>query len=81
VPIGDRPLIEYWLRLLVDGGVKPVLVNTHYLASLVTEYVHASHYASDVVVTYEDSLQGTAGTLLRNREFFSGGAGHASPRR
>ena len=71
VPIGDRPLMEYWLQLLVGGGVKPILVNTHYLASQVVEYVRGSPYASDVVTTSEKTLLGTAGTLLRNREFFA----------
>lgn len=72
VPVYGRPLMEYWLQLLIRGGVKPVLVNTHYLADQVIEYIRFSPYASDVVTTHEDTLLGTAGTLLRNREFFSG---------
>ena len=63
--------MDYWLRLLIGGDVKPVLVNTHHLASQVMEYVSNSPYAPDVITTYENTLLGTAGTLLKNRAFFS----------
>jgi len=62
--------MEYWLQLLVGGGVTPILVNTHYLAGQVGEFVHGSPYGAHVQLVHEETLLGTAGTLLRNRHFF-----------
>lgn len=70
VPINGRPLIEYWLRMLRDAGVYPILVNLHYLADMVQEYIQNSEFKDIVHTVYEETLLGTAGTLLKNRDFF-----------
>lgn len=63
----------YWLELLVSAGVSDILVNTHYLADRVAAYVKRSPFSSHVTLVHEDRLLGTAGTLLRNRDFFGSG--------
>ncbi len=70
VNIGGRSLLDYWLELLVRGGVTEILVNLHYLPELVTEYLRNSPYGSNVTTVYENRLLGTGGTLLRNRASF-----------
>lgn len=70
VPVHGKPLIEYWLDLLSDAGVSPVLVNLHYFANEVSDYINKSRYSSIVRTVYEEKLLGTAGTLLKNRNFF-----------
>lgn len=70
VPINGRPLIDYWLQLLMDSDITPILVNTHYLADQVREYLRTSSFVSHVRTVHEEKLLGTAGTLLRNRKFF-----------
>lgn len=70
VPIHGRPLLDYWLDTLVNGGVKEILINTHYLSPLVVDYVNKSSWSSYVTCVYEDSLLGTGGTILKNRIFF-----------
>lgn len=70
VPIHGRPLIEYWLELLSDSGVAPVLVNLHYFEDKVRAYIEKGPYSSIVRTVYEEKLLGTAGTLLKNRDFF-----------
>lgn len=62
--------MEYWLRLLVRGGIGEILINTHYLAGQVEEFIRCSPYATHVHLVHEETLLGTAGTLLRNRSFF-----------
>ena len=71
VPINGRPLIDYWLRLLGEGGITRILVNTHYFADTVRAHLAHSEYARYVTTVYEDKLLGTAGTLLKNRRFFA----------
>src|SRR5688572_30374554 len=74
VPIHGKPLLEYWLDLLFQGGVETALVNTHYLPEPVRAFVEASHWRDRITLVHEDVLLGTGGTVLRNREFFGGEA-------
>ena len=80
VPIRGRPLLGYWLTLLFDGGVERTLVNTHYLPQLVQNYIAASPWRERVTLVHEETLLGTGGTVLHNRDFFGPRAflvGHA----
>lgn len=70
IPIHGRPLLDYWLELLVGNGIVEVLVNTHHFAELVNDYVASSTWAKNVTVVFEKSLLGTGGTVLANRDFF-----------
>jgi mannose-1-phosphate guanylyltransferase len=70
VPIQGRPLLEYWLKLLIPNGCHPLLVNTHYLADKIEKYIEGSEYKSYVKTVYESELLGTGGTILKNRGFF-----------
>lgn len=72
VPIHGRPLLDYWMELLVTHGVEHVLVNTHHLAPLVSRFVSRSGWAKHITIVYEDQLLGTGGTILANREFLDG---------
>lgn len=73
VPIRGRPLLDYWLELLLSGGVDEVLVNAHHHADVVEAFVAASPWSRQVKVVREAHLLGTAGTVLRNRIFLEGG--------
>ena len=70
VPIQGRPLLDYWLDLLVKGGVSSILINLHYLSEKVYEHIASSSYKSYIKTVYEEELLGTGGTLVANREFF-----------
>lgn len=71
VPIHGKPLLGYWLSMLHDADVYPILINLHYLAEKVQEYVETSGFKRFVSTVYEEKLLGTGGTLLRNRDFFN----------
>lgn len=72
VPIAGQPLLDIWLCNLLQAGIGPVLINTHYLADQVKTYLSASAYRDMVTLTHEPELLGTAGTLLANQAFFNG---------
>jgi mannose-1-phosphate guanylyltransferase len=72
VRINGRPLLDYWLELLSLGGIEGVLVNLHYLPEPVRAWLGASRHPIRMSTVMEAQLLGTAGTLLRNREFFRG---------
>jgi mannose-1-phosphate guanylyltransferase len=70
VPIHGKPLLEYWLDLLLTGGIDQVLVNTHYMAATVEAFCQASPWRERITLVHEPQLLGTGGTVLANREFF-----------
>lgn len=69
-PINGRPLIDYWLDSLQTAGITKVLINTHYMAPMVTEYIQSSTWKKFVTVVFEKKLLGTGGTILKNKHFF-----------
>jgi mannose-1-phosphate guanylyltransferase len=74
VPIRGRPLLDYWLDLLLGGGIEQVLINTHHLAHQVSKHVSKSRWKDRVTLVHEDNLLGTGGTVLQNQAFFRGAA-------
>jgi len=75
VPIHGQPLLHIWLQRLAAAGAGPFLVNTHYLASKVVDFIQSSPYNSVVSLVNEPELLGTAGTLIENLGFFGGSDG------
>lgn len=72
VPIKGKPLLEIWLEHLTEVDMGPFLINTHYLAEQVEAYIESSPYQEQVTLVHEQELQGTAGTLIANLDFFQG---------
>ncbi len=70
VDINGRPLMDYWLELLGNGGISEILINLHYKPEAVRSYVESSIYHERITIVYEEKLLGTGGTLLKNKEFF-----------
>jgi mannose-1-phosphate guanylyltransferase len=70
VKINGRPLLDYWVELLSNAGIRDILINLHYLPELVAAYVSNCTHPAKVTTVFEERLLCTGGTLLRNREFF-----------
>jgi len=73
VPVQGRPLLDYWLELLFNGGIERVLINTHWLSAQVNSHVAGSPWQSRVDMVHEAHLLGTGGTILANRDWFGPG--------
>ena len=69
MPIGDRPLLEYWLETLYSTNVRKVLVNMHHHSEIVQEFLNRPRFKDWVSSVYEETLLGTAGTLRENKDF------------
>ena len=70
VNINGVPLLEKWLKTLEDIGCDSVIINTHYLADKVEEYIKTREKTNlKIEVQYEENLLGTAGTLIKNFDF------------
>ena len=73
MPIGGKPLLEIWIRLLERHGITDVLINTHHLAHKVETFVKAFQRTVNINITtvYENKLLGSGGTVWANRDFVS----------
>ena len=74
VPIHNKPLLAYWLDMLLPSDIDRVLVNTHYLAPKVVEFIKQSSWVDRIDIVYEEQLLGTGGTILKNKDDLSSGA-------
>jgi mannose-1-phosphate guanylyltransferase len=70
--IGDATLLDIWLDALGAAGVDEVLVNMHHLAGMVRSHVAGRSGPPAVRLVQEETLLGSAGTLLANRDFVAG---------
>lgn len=69
VPIGGRPLLSYWLDNLAKADIKTALINTHYLAQEVDDYLSKQVSELQILQSYEPDLLGSAGTIHNNSQF------------
>ncbi|MBM3542885.1 MAG: nucleotidyltransferase family protein [Alphaproteobacteria bacterium] len=71
VRIHDRPLLDYWLtNLFSSAEIERVLVNTHYHAGPVNEYVASTPWHDRIDLVHEPELLGTGGTIKSNLSYF-----------
>jgi mannose-1-phosphate guanylyltransferase len=69
MPIGQIPLLEHWLIALKKLNLKKTLVNLHYLAPIVQDFLARERFKGLVEWTFEEELLGTAGTIKKNKNF------------
>ena len=75
VKINNEILLERWLKIL-DKDVESVLINKHYLPEKVEELLSKkNNFKIKIHQTFDSTLLGTAGTLIKNAEFFDGYSG------
>lgn len=74
VPVRGKPLLDYWLDMLLANGIDHVLINTHYLSEAVQTHVQSHPEREKISLVHETDLLGTAGTVLRNRAWLQNDA-------
>lgn len=70
MPIGQKPILGWWLEKLFSANVDHVVVNTHYKAELVQQYLDSHPDRAKLEMAYEKDLLGTAGTLKKHQGVF-----------
>lgn len=71
LPIQGVPMLQIWLETCNRFGIDEVLVNIHAHAGAVNDFLRKHPHAGKVQVVEEKELLGSAGTLLKNREWVS----------
>lgn len=65
VEVHGRPLIDYTLGHLAHNGIERVVVNTHYKAEQLQEYLHRYNSPLEITISHEEQLLETGGGLLK----------------
>jgi histidinol-phosphate phosphatase family protein len=71
VPVGGRPLLDYWIDRLAAAGVTEAVVNTHSHPELVRAFIRQVNRSGRLRLSefHEPHLLGSAGTLAANPAF------------
>ena len=70
IPINGKPLLNYWLELLfINQDISDIILNLHYLAEDVKDFVSSSPWKEKITFSHEKILLGTAGTILNAKDF------------
>ena len=72
VTVAKKPLLDYWINRLTIANFDYLIINTHYLADQVREFVKRHPLQDKVKLIHEEVLLGTAGTLKENIDFLIG---------
>lgn len=71
IEINGKPILEHWLTKLEEIGCDACLINTHYLSEKVHKFIKERKKSRmSIKEVYEKELYGTAGTLIKNSDFF-----------
>lgn len=63
LPLGGKPMLEWWLQKLAGLGVEEAFVNGHHLFEKVHDYVTKRPGPPAVSFAHEARLRGSAGTI------------------
>lgn len=71
IKIKGETILDFWINKLIKANYGPILINTHYLSEKVNAHINKSKYKKYIQTVNEKKLLGTAGTLIRNLDFYS----------
>lgn len=69
VPIKGVPLLQIWLEQCAAHGIDDVLINLHAHKDVVSEFLRNNTSRTNVTISQEEVLLGSAGTLRAHREW------------
>ena len=72
LPINGKPLLDILIRKLLKLNINKILINTHFKAEVIKDYVLNQKYSNKIIISPEDKLLGTAGSLKKNIGYLAG---------
>ncbi len=75
IKVKGVPLLKIWLNQLERANIKKVLINTHYLSEKIENFLKKNEFRIKIELSYEKKLLGTAGTLIKNINFYENRTG------
>jgi UDPglucose 6-dehydrogenase len=72
IPIVNKPVMEYCVKLLSNHGITDIIVNTHYLPeSIQDHFLDGQAFGVNMQYSKEKKLLGTAGGVKNNKWFLN----------
>ena len=71
VPVCGVPMLKIWMEICRNTGIDEVMVNLHTHADFVRNWLGTNTNGVRVCLAEEETLLGSAGTLLANRDWVS----------
>ena len=72
VSLGSTNVLDLWIRKLHEAGVDQIYINTHHLFEQVIDFVSRHPLQAKIQLIHEQTLLGTAGTLISIKEKIDG---------
>lgn len=63
VPVNGKPLIDYSLEFFAKQGIEDVVINTHYLADMLEDYLHSKSSPPKIIISREQEVLETGGGI------------------
>lgn len=70
IRVGGEEILGHAIQKLVGAGITEILINTHYHAEQVENFLSVHDYPAKLTTVFEPELLGTAGTMKANLDFF-----------
>ena len=71
VSVAGKTILEHSLARLINLGVDEIIINTHYHADQVKDFLKNKYVDQKIRIVYEPKLLGTGGTLLLHLDYLS----------
>lgn len=71
VEICGKTLLDRCLEKIIKVGCKRIVINAHYFADLIEQYLENNKYNAEIILSKEEELLDTGGGLKNAKKYFS----------
>jgi mannose-1-phosphate guanylyltransferase len=71
IKVGEKPILDLTIRKLLEIGISEIIINTHFKAEAIEDFILSQEYPAQIILSYEAQLLGTLGTLRKHLEHLS----------
>ena len=73
VEVGGVPMLERIILKLISHSFKKIVINTHYFADKIEEFIKTKNFNAEIILSYEKEVLETGGGLVFAKKHFTDG--------
>ena len=73
VEVDGVPMLERIILNLISHSFKKIVINTHYFADKVEEFINSKNFDAEIIISYEKEVLETGGGLVFAKRYFTDG--------
>lgn len=73
VDVDGTPILERIILKLISHSFKKIVINTHYFADKVEEFINSKNFDAEIIISYEKDVLETGGGLVFAKKYFHEG--------